>query len=230
MKNFNPTFLLIATGTYSQWVNQCKESIKKYFPESIIYLFGDTPDADFKIRHSAWPYVTLYRFTYFLQAQPHLIGDYFYYMDVDAKFVDTPEIKGELVGVRHCAFYFNKKEIPNEPNNRSIFHKYKFKEYYGGGFFGGSRSEFFRLCDWCKRGIDVDAGNNIIPIHNDETAMNAYFSIHPPQIQLTPDYHYPENYEYFRINCWDGVNPFKPKILLLDKFTKKQESHYRLEI
>ena len=108
-------------------------------------------------------------------------------MDIDSKFVAEPEIEGDLVGVSHCAFYFNIREIPQETNKLSTFYNYKFKQYYGGGFFGGKKEEFFKLSRWCQSGIDKDMANKIIPRHNDETAMNAYFSIHEPTLKLTPD-------------------------------------------
>lgn len=224
---FNPTFLLIATSRYNQYVKDCTESIKKYFPKSIIYLFGDGEDADFKIEHQPFPYVTLYRFHYFNQARAKLIGDYFYFMDIDAKFVNQPDIQGDLVATRHCAYYFDSREIPQEDNKKSIFSNYHFDKYYGGGFFGGKRDEFFKLCEWCQVGIDKDLSNGVIPRHNDETAMNAYFTINPPSKELTPDYHYPQNDEYFSRRCWNGKRPFKPVILLIDKFTKQSELQYR---
>lgn len=224
---FNPTFLLIATARYNQYVNQCVEGIKRYFPKSKIYLFGDGENADFKIEHQPFPYITLYRFHYFNQAKDKLIGDYFYFMDIDSSFVSQPDIQGDLVGTRHCAYYFDNREIPNEDNKRSVFYNYKFTKYYGGGFFGGNRDEFFKLCDWCEAGIDKDIANHVIPKHNDETAMNAYFSIHPPTREMTPDYHFPENWQYFSERCWGGKKPFTPTILLLDKFKKESEREYR---
>lgn len=223
---FTPTFLLIATAKYNQYVTQCTESIKKYFPNAIIYLFSDR-EGQFKIKHEPFPYVTLYRFHYFLKAEKHIVGDYLYFMDIDSRFVDYPEIKGDLVGVRHCGFYF-KDLFPQEKNINSVFANYKFRKYYGGGFFGGNREEFWKLCRWCESGITTDVGHDIIPVHNDETAMNAYFSIHPPTLELTPEYHYPEECQsdkpewqadknHFINNCWNGGNPFSPKILLLKK-------------
>ena len=215
---FNPTFLLIATGKYKQFVRQCEQSIKKYFPNSIIYIFGDG-DANFKITHLGFPYVTLYRFNYFNQAEKHIEGDFIYYMDVDSHFVDYPDIKGDLVGVRHCGYFFdeNKPHIPMEDNPKSVFFQYHFEKYFGGGFIGGNRKEFFKLSKWCAEKIDIDAKNKIIPRHNDETALNAYFSLHKPTLELSPNYHFPENYQYFSERCWGNKNPFHPRILLLHK-------------
>lgn len=224
--SFNPTFLLIATGRYKEYVKQCVQSIEKYFPKSIIYLFGDG-EADFKIEHQPFPYVTLYRFHYFNQAREKLIGEYFYFMDIDAKFVAEPDIQGDLVGTRHCAYFINDEDIPQETNKRSVFYNYKFKKYYGGGFFGGKREQFFELCKWCQIGIDKDISNGIIPVHNDETALNSYFTINPPTKELTPDYHFPQNFQYFKERCWNNTNPFNPVILLLDKFGQQSEKIYR---
>lgn len=212
---FSPTFLLIATNRYNQYVPQCKKAIKKYFPNALIYLFSDR-DGNFHIEHQKWPYVTLYRFHYFLKMEKHILGDYLYFMDIDSRFVDYPDIQGDLVAVRHCGYYF-KDHFPQERNIKSVFSNYQFKKYYGGGFFGGNREEFFKLCRWCDAGITTDVTNQIIPVHNDETAMNAYFTLKEPTLELTPDYHYPETSDYFIKECWNGTDPFKPKILLLDK-------------
>lgn len=222
---FTPTFVLIATAKYNQYVKQCTDSIKKYCPNAIIYLFSDR-DGQFKIDHQQWPLVTLYRFRYFLAVKNHIVGDHIYFMDIDSRFVDYPNIEGDLVGVRHCGYYF-KDQCPQETNARSVFSNYRFTKYYGGGFFGGNRDEFFRLCEWCDAGITTDLSRNIIPVHNDETAMNAYFTLKPPTLELTPEYHYPEECQsdnpewqesknYFINNCWGGQN-FNPKILLLKK-------------
>lgn len=212
------TFLLIATGNYKQYIQQCTESIKKFIPGALIYLFSDTDEGDFKISHQQWPYVTLYRFHYFLKVKDLIIGDHIYFMDIDAHFVAKPEIKGNLVAVRHCGYYFKDtaKDIPMETNMRSVFYNYPFKKYFGGGFFGGSREEFFELCEWCKRAIDADLNNGIIPRHNDETAMNSYFSIHPPTLELTPSYHYPAENSYIKIEKWKGRD-FEPVLVLLEK-------------
>lgn len=232
---FTPTFLLIATAKYNQFVPQCTNSIKKYFPNAIIYLFSDR-DGNFQIKHEPWPYVTLYRFHYFLQAEKHIVGDYLYFMDIDSRFVDYPDIQGDLVGVRHCGFYF-KDLFPQETNIKSIFSNYPFKKYYGGGFFGGNREQFFNLCRWCEAGITTDITHEIIPRNNDETALNAYMSIHPPTLELDPSYHFPQecaedkpeweqDKQHFIQNCWNGQNPFRPKILLL----KKKHEEVRNEI
>lgn len=226
---FTPTFLLIATGKYNQYVRQCTESIRKYFPNAIIYLFSDN-GGNFSIKHEKWPYVTLYRFHYFNSVEKNIIGEHIYFMDIDARFVDYPDIQGDLVGTRHCGYYFEteSKNLPQERNIKSVFANYTFQKYYGGGFFGGNREEFFKLSKWCEAGISKDVHNEVIPVHNDETALNSYFSIKPPTLELDPSYHYPEEAQsdkpeweqdknHFIQNCWKGQNPFKPRILLLKK-------------
>lgn len=215
------TFLLIATNKYIQYVDQCVNSIKKYVPDALIYTFSDShPETDFKIEHQPWPYITLHRFHYFLKVKDLIIGDKIFYVDVDAKFVSKPTeaIKGgNLIATRHCGYWFEgSKDLPNETNRGSVFFQYKFQKYYGGGFFGGSREEFFKLCEWCKMGIDADLNNGIIPRHNDETAMNAYFSINPPTTELTPSYHYPGDSEYMKKEVWKGRD-MKPVLWLLEK-------------
>lgn len=217
------TFLLIATGNYKQYVQQCTDSIRKFIPDALIYLFSDSHEnTDFKINHIEWPYVTLYRFHYFLKVKDQLIGEKIFYMDIDAKFVREPQeiIKSDpsyLIGVRHSGHYFeDSKSLPNETNKESVFYHYPFKKYFGGGFFGGNRDKFFELCQWCKTGIDSDLSKGIIPRHNDETALNSYFTINPPNLELSPSYHFPGDSEYIKNHVWKG-RTFEPVLWLLEK-------------
>ena len=117
--------LLIATKKYNQFVPQMVESIRKYIPDAKIFLFSDQfhecVDEVFPIEAEPWPYPTLLRYQYFLQHEHELDTDYLYYVDVDARFVDTPNIIGDLVAVRHCGYYF-KGNPPEETNHNSIFY------------------------------------------------------------------------------------------------------------
>ena len=219
------TIFLIATNKYRGFLHQAVQSIKNHWENIQIIIFTDNPlkslaYEQYKIDHYPWPYTTLLRFHYFLMVEVRIKGDYVYYMDVDARWVDKPEVKGDLVGTRHCGFYFpeHSKGLPIEKNPKSVFYGIEFKKYYGGGFFGGRKDEFLKLSKWCRDHIEKDLKNEIIPVHNDETAMNAYFYHNPPTLELSPDYHFPEDYkDYIMDHCWGGKNPFNPKLLLLKK-------------
>lgn len=213
---------LIATDKYKQFVKPMVRSIEKYLCEAEIVLFTDKPDGFkfnrqlFQIEHEPWPYPTLYRFHYFLEVKEYLDYEFIYYVDVDAVFTADAcnEIMGILVAVEHCGFYFHPERITMETNKKSVFYGYEFKKYYAGGFFGGTRDEFFKLSEWCRDMIDQDLENGVIPVHNDETALNAYLNcVRKPTLELDPSYHYPENAAFFIDRCWDG-NDFKPKLKL----------------
>ncbi len=97
------TIFLIATGKYKQFLHQAVRSIERYWTDTKIVIFTDKPtkailSTQYKINHERWPYPTLLRFHYFLSVEKDIKSDYVYYVDVDARFVDTPEVKADLVG------------------------------------------------------------------------------------------------------------------------------------
>lgn len=229
--------LLISTAKYYQFVDQMTASIKKHikFPHRIILLTdqvnGREDCTEYYIKHEPFPYITLFRYHYFLQLKDY--SEHILYVDVDARFVEdvTEEILGDLIAVRHCGFYFANR-FPHEENPRSPLYGYRFNRYYGGGLQGGSREEYLKACKWCMDKINeaLDSGlvpetsfqrythnKNVALRHHDETAWNCYLSGNEPTVELSPEYHFPETTEYFRINCWEGNVPWKPKLLLLDK-------------
>ena len=229
---------LIVTRKYHQFAPEMIASIKKHFkiPYRLI-IFTDEPKypdhTEVIIKHEPFPYITLFRYHYFTQVRDLIKNPYVFYVDIDAKFVQDvgEEILGDLVAVRHCGFFFAKM-FPHEENPLSPLYNYRFTKYYGGGFQGGKAENYFKMAEWCKEKIDhaLDLGlqpeteaqkyswNKRVALrHHDETAMNAYLSFNPPTLELTPDFHYPQNFEWFRLNCWEGNMPFTPKLLLLDK-------------
>lgn len=229
--------LLIATAKYIQFVDQMLASIKKHikFPHRVILLTdqvnGREDCTEYYIAHEPFPYITLFRYHYFTQIKD--LSEYVFYVDVDARFVADvgEEILGDLVAVRHCGFYFA-RYFPHEENPRSPLYGYKFKRYYGGGLVGGKREEFLKMGAWCVEKIDEALDLGLVPEttsqryshnkdvalrHHDETCLNSYLSFNPPTLELSPEFHFPENFEYFRVNCWRGQVPWEPKLLLLEK-------------
>lgn len=214
------TILLIATNKYKQFLPQAIKGIEDNWENFDINIFTDEinhliPYAQFKIDHKPFPYPTLMRFKFFNKFKRNISGDQIYYVDVDARFVRNVRLQGNLIATRHCGFYFG-QQPPLETNKKSLFYNYKFKKYYGGGFYGGTRQVFFDLSKWCETMIDGDLANGITPRFHDETALNAYLTHVPPTVELSPEYHYPENAEDFIDRCWQGNN-FTPKLLLLKK-------------
>lgn len=214
------TILIIATHKYKQFLKQAIKGIEDNWEDFDINIFTDEinpliPYKQFKIKHKPFPYPSMLRFQYFNKHEKEITGDQIYYVDVDARFVRPIRLQGDLIATRHCGFYFGQVP-PGETNRNSIFFGYRFKRYYGGGFYGARRSVFFSLSKWCERMIDTDLARNVIPSFHDETALNAYLTLNPPTVELSPEFHYPENSEDFIERCWKG-NDFTPKLLLLKK-------------
>lgn len=223
--------LMIATGKYDQFIQGLITSADKYFlndNDVVYYIFTDSdceiqsrrPVVKIPITHRPFPYASMDRFKHFTQnADKFSQEEYLYYVDVDCLFVD--EIKGEnifgdLVGVRHCGFLGGEGPFETNPNSMACVEAAKQKFYYGGGFSGGKRDKYLELAECCYEAIEKDASNNIVPIWHDESMLNKYFSEHPPNINLSPSYHYPQNdIERYKIK-WRPYD-FQPKIILLNK-------------
>lgn len=218
--------ILIATGKYQRYINQMFASIVTHWKDPHTFLFTDDISSfgllldsitPIKIPHEPWPYPTLNRYKHICKNEEIFKDcEHLFYVDVDARFVADVSPLDYLVAVRHCGYYFG-QQGPQEVNTNSVFYGIKFLKYFGGGFQGGRRNDYLNACQWCYNMIEQDGENGIIPIHNDETAWNSYLNdIQSPTLELTPDYHYPDNPEYFRDRCWNG-NDFEPKLLLLSK-------------
>lgn len=214
--------LLIATSKYNQFVDPIIESIKQYFfvnDEVKVFLFTDKPRFDLpvlniEIQHQTWPRITLNRYRTFTQAR-HLIEDmvdYLFYSDIDMKFVAPidseilPDKDDQVTVVRHPGFYKGGGSWETRvesacfvpPSHRNI--------YVAGGFNGGTTKSYMLMAHHCRNFINRDKDHGIIPIWQDESALNAYIIMHPYKL-LDPSYCYPES--------WDL--PFEKKILALDK-------------
>jgi glycosyltransferase involved in cell wall biosynthesis len=227
----NIGLLLIATGKYDRFIQGLVSSADKYFFNDTYnityYVFTDTNNQIQSTRnivtipteHKVFPYASMDRFRHFTKNSDKLNKeDYLYYVDVDCLFADniSSEILGNLVGVKHCGYINKEGTYENNPKSTSYVEPNKRKIYFGGGFSGGITAKYLELSLKCADDLDIDINNGIIPIYHDESILNKYFVDHPPDIILSPSYHYPQgNIEYYKA-MWQGQD-FKPKILLLDK-------------
>jgi len=219
--------LIIGTNKYVQFLNPLISSADRYFfvddKYDVTYFVFTDGKINFAtnrnvevipIEHKSFPFASMDRFKHFSNNKEILSKmDYLYYVDADSLFVDSidDEILGDLVGVTHCGYY--KRQGTFETNkNSKLYHpleKTKNAVYYGGGFSGGLSSKYLELSQ------EEDLNNNIMPLWHDETFLNYYFINNPPQITLSPSYHYPQdNPEIYK--KWSPDN-FIPKILLLEK-------------
>jgi glycosyltransferase involved in cell wall biosynthesis/SAM-dependent methyltransferase len=223
--------LLIATGKYDQFLQGMIASADKYFLNDfdvVYYIFTDSaceiqskrPVVKIPIEHRPFPHASMDRYKHFTQnVDKFSQEDYLYYVDVDCLFVD--EIKGEnifgdLVGVRHCGFLGGGAPFESNPKSMAYVEPNKQKFYYGGGFQGGKGEKYLEAAKWCYEAIEKDQANGIIPIWHDESSWNKYLSEHPPNINLSPSYHYPQN-DIERYKAKWRPHDFQPKIILLNK-------------
>ena len=244
-KNPNKTkigLLLISTGKYHSFIDPLISSADRYFFntddfEVSYFLFSDKEHdlgthrnvTQIHIDHVPFPYATMDRFKHFTNNSDKFDGmDYLYYVDIDCLFMNavSSEALGDLVGVRHCGYYSGGGTFEN--NTKSVFCRplNNYKHYYGGGYQGGKKENYLQLAKWCYEKIEEDLKNNIIPIYHDETALNTYFSETPPTIELSPQYHYPQNAEHFikEQPKMRYLADMLPIILLLEKDHKEIRS------
>lgn len=225
---------LIATDKYIDFVAPLYEDICKFFlPGHVkfVYVFTDSPSVPngtikVKQKHKPWPYPTLYRYHIILNycATNTIRHDYYYYLDVDMRIVDFvgDEILGGTVATIHPGFY-NKPKIEFPHSNVFLSHAYtpyhKVMSYYAGAVNGGS--EYLKMASVIKKWVDNDSEYGFVPEWHDESYLNKYLALNPPDIALDPSYCYPDN--AMHAIDW-GINKLSPKIICLYKKNKYTES------
>lgn len=231
-QQIDPGILLISTGNYKQFVQPLLTQIDKYFLTEYhkkIFLFTDEwlPELESKshiiqlrIPPLKYPYVTLYRFSFFSKYEDQLrYCSHLYYLDVDSAIVDVVGdeflVEG-LLAVRHPGFYNGGWGDSSNPiESTSYLPPEKRKHYFCGGCMGGNSSWFLGISKTLSDNIKKDEVNGIIAEWNDETHWN--FILHTRNDNVTefdPSYMMPEP-EHLR-KSW-GISHLKPKILALDK-------------
>ena len=224
--------LLIATGKYHRYVQALINSADNLFfnndsAEITYYLFSDNvielssrrKIVQIHVDHKPFPFASMDRFKFFTNnANQFATENYLYYVDVDCLFVDkvANEILGNLTGVRHCGFYNTQGPYESNVNSCLYAQPHLYKHYFGGGFSGGKKESYLALAKWCSEKIEQDVANGIIPLWHDETALNRYFLDHPPDVELSPSYHYPQGNRAYYEKMWSS-RLFPPKIMLLEK-------------
>lgn len=216
--------LVIATNKYIRFASQLWISAKKYFlpgHQVTMFVFTDSntvPDGTIRVfqKHLPWPGATLKRYHVFTDNRSILQGmDYLYYSDADMRFEGYvgDEILGELVATQHPGFYGKPYEIfsqsfENRPESSAYMPPGAGREYYAGGFNGGSR--YLEMASVIRNWIDEDESKGIIAKWHDESYMNRYLAEYPPTVVLSPAYCFPES-------NWASVLQFSRKLVALDK-------------
>lgn len=219
--------VIIATRKYFDFVEPLLESIRRFFLvlpgyEVVPFVFTDRPKVShgavrFKVKHRPWPMMTLLRFHMFLEQRKLLEEmDYLFYCDADMRVVDFvgEEILGTTVATIHPLAYDKKRAelvgYENRMESKAYIPPDKGQRYYQACFFGGRTKEFFDIATELAQCIDEDLNRGIIAKWHDESHLNRFFADHPPDVELSPAYCYPEKMSL----------PFKPKIIGVEKNNK----------
>lgn len=233
--------LIIATGRYEQFFEQLYDSFEEFclpgYEKKYFYLTdSDKEDLPYNVEkyyitRLGFPYDTLYRYKYFLSIEEEILNsgvDCLFYTDIDMKAIYKlgdeilPTFETPLIAVAHPGFY---KKGRGTPETRKISKAYispfEHRDYYiAGGFQGGFTKEYLKASKIMNEMIDIDYSKGIIPIWNDESIWNRYYTSNLKQFKiLSPSYVYPESKykNLYSTNHYKQLNNLKPILLALDK-------------
>lgn len=209
---------IMATGKYIQFVDPLVESARKYFcphHQVTFFVYTDQPlheEPDIvriEQKRLGWPFDTMMRNSVYYQNRSHLEGqDYLYGIDADMLFVNPigDEILGERVASLHAWYVGKRGTYETNPASLACVYPGEGVHYFAGGFFGGSKQEFFNLTYETTRRINDDLTRNLVAIWHDESHWNRYCIDFKPTVILGLSYCCPQSW-------WDGNS----KIIALDK-------------
>ena len=232
--------LVIATGEkYRKYAKTLIESSTTHLFDHEVILFTDNLisefDRDFcatnKVGvvptvHKGFPEMTLKRYHIFVAATRVLAAyQYLFYVDADMLFVDkvveSDILSSGITATLHPG-YLGSKGTP-ELRAESTAYCPAIREYYCGGFQGGSCNAFLDMAETLRENITADEEAKITAVWHDESHINKYLYDHPPTRVLSPSFCFPES-EYqkrdtYYSQIWDAVGQkeIKPKLLALDK-------------
>jgi len=210
---------ITATGRYVQFVEPLIRSARIHFCPSedvtyFVFTEGAVPNARDVVKieqhRIGWPYDSMMRFAFYFFHRKNLEQmDYIFALDADMLFVGPigKEILSDLVGTQHPGFVWHRGTYETNSQSLAFVKPNEGKNYFAGGFWGGSRANFLNVCQSLNRNIQIDLDNHIIAVWHDESHLNRYFIDHPPTLVLTPSYCYPDTWNL----------PYAKKILCLTK-------------
>ncbi|OGN62358.1 MAG: hypothetical protein A3F09_03795 [Chlamydiae bacterium RIFCSPHIGHO2_12_FULL_49_11] len=213
-------FCIVATGKYIDFTPPLIESAEKYFCRGTpkrYFVFSDRTselpkNAEIiEVRHFSWPFSTAMRNTFYVLHKERLKEcDYLFAIDADMRFVSPiakEEVLGTLVATQHPGFYRMRGSYESNSISKAFVAPNEGEYYFCGGFFGGKREEFIKLCQKTSDNFFEDLKKGFIAEWHDESHHNRYLIDYPPTKILSPAYCYPESWKL----------PFEKKLLALDK-------------
>ena len=212
-------FIFIGTKNYAGFFSSYYDSIQTKFLPSFygvkkeILAFTDEPDAcmfdrpgvkTFKVEHKPWPYITLKRFDFIMQAEEYLkdFSDIIF-MDADMEVVDYvhEEFLGAYeyyFGVQHPGqhMYGNVCEFETNPESKACVTKSASETTYRQGcFWGGKNPHILEMIKTLRDNVESDLEKKIIAAWHDESHLNRFFSDNEDKVvTMSPGFAYPENW------------------------------------
>ena len=213
--------LVMATGKYTYFVPPLIKSAEKHFCRNhdvTYFIFTDgyiesIPNANIITLYEkrlGWPFDSMLRYHVYAKHKDLISSqDYLFACDADMLFVGRvgDEILGERVATEHPGFVGKRGSYETSQLSKACVLPSEGKQYFAGGFYGGTRNEFFKILDTNIKNIDEDYSCGLIAVWHDESHWNRYCIDNPPTVILNPAYCYPESWNL----------PYPRKLLALDK-------------
>jgi histo-blood group ABO system transferase len=215
---------VVATGKYAAYADEMLVSARRYFctdHEVHFFVFTDgeitaAPDVTQVFqKRLGWPYDTLMRFAIYLKNKELFKEfDYVFATDADMLFVSPvgSEILSERVATQHPGYTAHRGTYETNKISKAYVAPHEGKYYFCGGFYGGSKDEFFNMMEAVVAQIETDLQKNFIAVWHDESHLNRFFIDNLPTKILSPSYCYPENAQNYR-----AIWHLKRKLVALDK-------------
>jgi hypothetical protein len=220
--------LLIATGPrYWKYAEAFMANAREYFVPHDVVLFtdglvyGENLTHMFLYEHQGYPQASYRRYHAFTKAAPVLSQyDQVWYTDVDmrwvAKVAEDEIFSGGITATEHPG-YVGTNGTP-ETNPLSAAYCPIVRNYFCGGFNGGTSEAFLKMSQVISEAIDRDDKNGIQAEWVDEAQTNRYLFDNPPAKILSPSFCYPENAGPHYKEIWRRANrSFEPKLVALEK-------------
>jgi histo-blood group ABO system transferase len=213
---------IVATGKYRAYAERLVVSAEKYFcknQKTRYFIFTDAvlenTENTIYLFHPrlGWPFDTLKRvYAYNTYKKELKSCDYLFACDADMLFVAPvgDEILDHRVATEHPCYIHNRRGTYDQNNESTAYvSPNEGVTYFAGGFYGGSRHEFFKINSTLIEQIEKDFTKNYIALWHDESHLNRYFIDNKPTTILPLNYCFPEHFSY--------PKNFQPKLLALDK-------------
>lgn len=238
VQHYNIGLVIMATGRYLSYAEALIDSAEKFFlvnHKKSYFIFTDSnpntekivtlPSKNKKIyifqKRLGWPYDTMMRPVIYFNNFKLFNCNFIFAIDADMKFIAPvgDEILSDRVAVLHPGYPPGTRGTYETRQSSSAYiADHEGSYYFAGGFHGGRRNEFYKLCKDITQNINLDLSKNIIAIWHDESHLNKWFLVNPPTLILDPSYCYPENaMTTFNPSLRNYLKKIKPKLFALDK-------------